>query len=43
MKCSKCGADAIYMVAVDSTLSGVAKQHIRKYAGRCKECQDQKE
>ena len=43
MKCSICGADASYMVAVDSTLSSVAKQHVRKYAGRCKNCQDKKE
>ena len=40
MKCEKCGADACYMVAVDSTISSVAKQHVRKYAGRCKQCVD---
>jgi hypothetical protein len=43
MKCSICGKQASYMVAVDSTLSGVAKQHVRKYAGRCKGCIDKKE
>jgi hypothetical protein len=42
MKCSICGKEASYMVAVDSTLSGVAKQHVRKYAGRCKNCVDKK-
>jgi hypothetical protein len=43
MKCSICGADARYMVALDSTLSSVAKQHVRKYAARCKKCLDKKE
>ena len=43
MKCSICGKDACYMVAVDSTLSSVAKQHVRKYAGRCKDCVEKKE
>ena|GEM_PF-4384191 len=43
MKCSICGADACYMVAVDSTVSGVLKQHVRKFAGRCKDCVDKKE
>lgn len=38
MKCSLCGKEASYMVAVDSTLSGVAKQHVRTYAGRCEKC-----
>ncbi len=42
MKCEKCGADAFYMVAVDSTISAVAKQHVRKFAGRCRQCVDQK-
>ena len=43
MKCSICGKPASYMVAVDSTFSGVAKQHVRKYAARCKNCVDKKE
>ena len=43
MKCSICGAEASYMVALDSTFSGVAKQHVRKYAARCKNCVDKKE
>jgi len=43
MKCSICGADACYIVAVDSRLSRIAKQVVDKYAGRCKECQDKKE
>jgi hypothetical protein len=43
MKCSICGKEASYMVAVDSTFSGVAKQHVRKYAARCKNCLDKKE
>ncbi|MBU1199324.1 MAG: hypothetical protein KKF46_04790 [Nanoarchaeota archaeon] len=43
MKCSICGADACYMVAVDSRLSRIAKQFVDKYAGRCKNCQDKKE
>ena len=43
MKCSICGKNACYMVAIDSTLSGVAKQHVRKYAGRCKNCLEKKE
>lgn len=40
MKCEKCGADACYMVAVDSPISGIVKQHVRKFAGRCKQCVD---
>jgi transcription elongation factor Elf1 len=43
MKCSICGAEASYMVAIDSSLSGVVKQHVRKYAARCKNCLDKKE
>lgn len=43
MKCSICGNEASYMVALDSTLSAVAKQHVRKYAARCKNCQDKRE
>ncbi len=43
MKCSICGADACYMVAVDSRLSRIAKQVVDKYAGRCQQCQDLKE
>ncbi len=43
MKCSICGADACYMVALDSTLSRIAKQFVNKYAARCKQCQDKKE
>ncbi len=42
MKCEKCGADACYMIAVDSTVSGVLKQHVRKFAGRCKQCVNEK-
>lgn len=43
MKCEICGKDACYMVAVDSTLSAVAKQHVRAFAGRCKKCVDEKD
>jgi len=43
MKCSICGAQASYMVALDSELSSVMKQHVRKYAARCKNCTDKKE
>lgn len=43
MKCSICGAEASYMVAVDSTLGSVMKQHVRKYAARCPNCVDKKE
>jgi hypothetical protein len=43
MKCSICGADACYMVAVDSRLSRIAKHVVDKYAARCKQCQDKKE
>lgn len=43
MKCSICGKDACYMIAVDSTISGVIKHHVRKYAGRCKKCLGKKE
>lgn len=30
------------MVAVDSVFSGIARQHVRKFAGRCKLCVDKK-
>ena len=40
MKCSLCGAQACYMVAVDSRLSRIAKQVVDKYAARCKICKD---
>ena len=43
MKCSICGADACYMVAVDSRLSRILKHVVDKYAGRCKNCQNKKE
>jgi len=43
MKCSICGADACYMVALDSKLSRIAKQFVNKYAARCRQCQDKKE
>ena len=43
MKCSICGAEANYMVAVDSRLSRIAKQVVDKYAARCKICQDKNE
>ncbi|MBN2202693.1 MAG: hypothetical protein JW700_00705 [Candidatus Aenigmarchaeota archaeon] len=43
MKCSICGADACYMVAVDSRLSRIAKQVVDKYAARCRNCIDKKE
>jgi hypothetical protein len=43
MKCSLCGADACYMVAVDSRFSRVLKHVVDKYAARCKQCQDKKE
>lgn len=43
MKCSICGADASYMVSMDSLLSKIAKQHVNRYAGRCKNCVDKKE
>jgi len=43
MKCSICGAEAYYLVAVDSRLSRIAKQVVDKYAARCKHYQDKKE
>jgi len=43
MKCSICGADACYMVALDSRISRIAKQFVDKYAGRYKQCKDKKE
>ena len=42
MKCEICGADAVYMVAVDSRLSRIAKQVVDAYAGRCKKCMGKK-
>ena len=43
MKCSICGKEARYMIALDSSFSGVVKQHVRKYAGRCKDCLEKRE
>ncbi|MFC1768640.1 hypothetical protein ACFLZX_02655 [Nanoarchaeota archaeon] len=43
MKCSLCGADASYLVAVDSRASRILKQFVDKYAARCRQCQDKKE
>ncbi len=43
MKCSICGNDATHMVALDSLISKIAKQHVNLYAGRCKTCVDMKE
>ena len=43
MKCSICGADASYMVAVDRYIGRIAKQFVNKYAARCKQCVDKKE
>jgi hypothetical protein len=43
MKCSICGAEACYMVALDSRLSRIAKHVVDKYAARCKQCEDKKE
>jgi len=43
MKCSICGAEASYMVAVDSRVSRILKHVVDKYVARCKNCQDKKE
>jgi hypothetical protein len=43
MKCSICGADAQYLVAMDTRISRILKQFVDKYAARCKNCQDKKE
>jgi len=43
MKCSICGADASYLIALDNKLSRIAKQFVNKYAARCKQCVDKKE
>jgi len=43
MKCSICGAEANYMVAVDNRFSRILKHVVDKYAARCKQCQDKKE
>jgi hypothetical protein len=43
MKCSICGADASYMVAVDSRVSRILSHVTDKYAARCKQCVDKKE
>jgi hypothetical protein len=43
MKCSICGAEAQYLVAVDSRMSRILKHVVDKYAARCKQCQDKKE
>jgi len=43
MKCSICGAEANYMVAVDSRISRILKHVVDEYAARCKQCRDKKE
>ncbi|MBW2991696.1 hypothetical protein KY345_00580 [Candidatus Woesearchaeota archaeon] len=43
MKCSICGAEASYMVAMDSRLSRIVKHVVDKYAARCRQCVDKKE
>jgi len=43
MKCSICGKEACYMVAVDSRISRILKHVVDKYAARCKDCKDKKE
>jgi len=43
MKCSICGADAQYMVALDSRISRILSHVTDKYAARCKNCMNNKE
>ena len=40
MKCELCNEDAVYMIAVDNLVGSIVKRHVRKFAGRCKECED---
>ena len=43
MKCSICGAEACYMVAISSRISRILSHVTDMYAGRCKQCKDKKE
>ncbi len=40
MRCEICGADACYMVAKDNVFGAMIRNHVRKFAGRCKQCED---
>ena len=43
MKCSICGGEAQYMVAMDSRVKRIVSHVVDKYAARCRNCQDKKE